>query len=326
VNRREFIAGLGAAAWSAVAWAQEPVRVRRIGVLMGAQEDDPGVKARLAAFQRGLRELGWVEGRNARIDSRFAASDRDLIRKHAAQLVSMNPDVILAQGTGTVGPLQQVSRAVPIVFAEVVDPIGGGLVESLARPGGNSTGFISFEYGLAGKWLELLKQIAPNVTRAAVLRNPTLFASGGQLGAIQAVAPSLGVEVSPIDVRDVATIERSLTTFARGANGGLIILPSFEGYVHRDTIFVLAARHRLPAVYPEASWGSRGLISYGPDIIGQFRQAADYVDRILRGENPAELPVQAPAKFLMTLNLKTAKALGLTIPETLLATADEVIQ
>jgi putative ABC transport system substrate-binding protein len=328
MRRREFIAWLGSAAvWPVVVRAQQGDRVRRIGVLIGGSEDDPVTKPRLTAFWQALVELGWAEGRNLRIDSRYAAGDRALLPKYATELVGLKPDVILANGGGSVRPLEQATRTVPIVFAEVIDPVGGGYVESLARPAGNATGFTSFEYSFAGKWLELLKQIAPGVTRAAVLRDPAQFAGVAQLGVIQAVAPSHGVVVSPLDVREAGAIERSITAFARGANGGLIVPVSFLANIYGETIITLAARHRIPAVYSAREFVAvGGLVSYGPNLVDQYRQAAGYVDRILKGEKPADLPVQAPAKYETVINLKTAKALGLEIPQTLLATADEVIQ
>jgi putative tryptophan/tyrosine transport system substrate-binding protein len=328
MRRREFIAGsAGSAVWARVAWGQQPDRIRRIGVLLGLAEDDPQTKEALAAFQRELQRLGWVEGRNVRFDYRFTGADYDLLRKYAAELVGLGPDVILAHGSTTVASLQQTTRTVPIVFVQVADPVGGGMIENLARPGGNATGFTLFEYSIAAKWLELLKQIVPNVGRAAILRDPTVFSSGGMFGAIQSIAPSLQVELSPLDMREAATIERSIAAFARAPNGGLIVLANFKAYVNRGTIIELAARYRLPAVYPERSFAiDGGLVSYGPNNIDQFRLGAGYVDRVLRGDKPADLPVQASTHYETILNLKTFKALGLTVPETLLATADEVIQ
>ena len=328
MRRREFIAGLGsAAAWPMVARAQQGDRVRRIGVLMSLAEDDPETLRRLAAFKQGLQELGWTEGRNMQFDFRSGLADADRYRRYAAELVALAPDVILATGASTAGPLLQVTHTLSIVFVQTTDPVGIGLVASLARPGGNATGFLQFEYSLSGKWPELLKQIAPSVTRVAVLRDPSLGSSTTQFAVIQALAPSLRMEVTPVDVRDVGEIERAVTAFARGSNGGLIVTSSTKAQIHRELIITLAARHRLPAVYPYRFFiTSGGLISYGPDNIDQYRRSASYVDRILRGEKPADLPVQAPSKYELVLNLKTAKALGLTIPETLLATADEVIQ
>ena len=331
IGRRELLAALGgaAAAWPLATRAQQGERVRRIGVLMNLAADDPETLARLAAFHQGLQEAGWVVGRNLRIDYRWGAGDSERTRKFAAELVALAPDVILTTGAVTLGPLQQVSRTVPIVFVNVTDPVGGGFVASLGRPGGIATGFTSIEYGMSGKWLELLKEIAPRVTRAAIIRDPT-FASGiGQLGAIQSVAPSFGVEVSPIgvDVRDVSGIERAITAFARSPNGGLIVTTNASAAVHRDLIIALAARHRLPAVYPYRYYVTRsGLISYGPNTIDQYRRAAGYVDRILKGEKPANLPVQEPVKYELVINLKTAKTLGIEVPPTLLARADEVIE
>jgi putative tryptophan/tyrosine transport system substrate-binding protein len=327
-SRREFITLLGgaSAAWPLAARAQQagmPV----IGVLHTPAADDPDGQARNAAFLQALQQLGWTDGRNVRIDLRWAAGDPELTRKYTAELVALAPDVILASGSATVGPLLQATRAVPIVFVNVPDPVGAGFVDSLARPGGNATGFILFEYGLSGKWLELLKQIIPGLTRVAVIRDPAITAGIGQFGAIQAVAPSLGVEVSPVNVRDAGEIERAVTAFARSANGGLIVTGSALAVVHRDLIITLAARHKLPAVYFRPLFVSDGgLIAYGPNIIDQYRRAAGYVDRILKGEKPADLPVQAPTKYELVINLKTAKALGLTVPDSLLARADEVIE
>jgi putative ABC transport system substrate-binding protein len=298
--------------------------MRRIGVLMNLAADDPQGQARIAAFVQGLAQLGWTEGRNVRIDYRWGPGDAERYRRYAAELVRLAPDIILASASPTVAAFQQTNRTVPIVFASVIDPVGAGFVASLARPGGNATGFITFEYALAAKWLELLKEIAPGVTRAAVLRDPATAAGIGQFAAIQGAA-SLGVELSPIAVHDAGEIERTVAAFARGSNGGLIVVAGASG--HRELIIMLAARHRLPAVYPfrfDATNG--GLISYGPDIVDQYRRAAAYVDRILKGEKPADLPVQAPTKYELVLNLKTAKALGLEVPPTLLARADEVIE
>jgi len=330
VRRREFITLLGsaAAAWPLAARAQQTAgRMRRIGVLMPLPADDPVVQARVAAFAQGLQQSGWTIGRNVQIDTRWAAADADRIRSHAAELIALAPDVILTSGNAGVAPLLQVSRTVPIVFAIVPDPVGAGFVDSLARPGGNATGFIAYEYSLGAKWLELLKQIAPSITRAAVLRDAALASGPGQFAAIQSVAPSLGVELTPVNVRDPGEIERAVTTFARSANGGLITTGSAATALHRDLIIALAARHRLPAVYIERFFVTAGgLISYGPDFVDQFRHAAGYVDRILKGEKPADLPVQAPTKYELAINLKTAKALGLTVPDSLLARADEVIE
>jgi putative ABC transport system substrate-binding protein len=308
--------------------AQQAGRTRRIGVLMNLAADDPLSLIRMGAFHQGLQELGWTIGRNMQIDYRWnAGGGGDLYRRYAEELVALAPDALLASAASAY-PMQRATQTVPIVFVNVVDPVGAGLVASLARPGGNVTGFMTVEYGISGKWLALLKQIAPNVARAAILRDPTNPVSIGQLAAIQAVAPSLGVELSPLNVRaSAADIELNVSTFARTSNGGLIVVVRAQGVAHRELIVTLASRHRLPAVYPYRYFViSGGLISYGVDDIDQYRRAAGYVDRILKGEKPADLPVQAPTKFETVLNLKTAKALGLTIPETLLATADEVIQ
>jgi putative tryptophan/tyrosine transport system substrate-binding protein len=328
VRRREFITLLsGAAAWPLAARAQQPERMRRIGVLHTTSADDPDGQARHAAFLQSLQQLGWTDGGNARIDTRWPAGDADRIRRYAAELVALAPEVILASGSATVAPLLQATRAVPIVFANVPDPVGAGFVDSLARPGGNATGFLLFEYGISGKWVELLKQVAPGVTRAAVIRDAAISSGTGQFGAIQAVAPSLGVEVSPVNVRDAGELERAVATFARPPNGGLIVTGSALSIVHRNLIITLAARHKLPAVYFRRLFVTGGgLISYGPDVVDQYRQAAGYVDRILKGEKPADLPVQAPTKYELAINLKTAKALGLEVPPTLLARADEVIE
>jgi putative ABC transport system substrate-binding protein len=329
MKRREFIALLGgaAAAWPLAARAQQGERVRRIGVLMSNAPDDPEGQARVVTFLQGLQQSGWTDGRNVRIEYRWATGDPDRFRRYAAELVAIAPDVIWVQGSAAVGQLLQVTRSVPIVFVAVPDAVGAGFVENLARPGGNATGFIGFEYGLSGKWLELLKEIAPGVTRAAVLRDPAITAGIGQFGAIQAVAPSVGIQVSPAGVRDADEIERAITAFARGSNGGLIVTGSALAVVHRDLIVALAARHKLPAVYwDRAPVASGGLISYGADLRDQCRRAAGYVDRILKGEKPADLPVQAPTKYELVINLKTAKALGLEIPSSVLARADEVIE
>jgi ABC-type uncharacterized transport system substrate-binding protein len=328
MRRREFVTLVGGAAvvWPLAVRAQQPDRMRRIGALAGIEDDAEG-QARFTAFQQGLQQLGWTDGRNVRIDYRFGGGDADSIRKHAAELAALAPDVILAAGAAAVGPVLQAARTVPIVFVIVPDPVGAGFVDSLARPGGNATGFINFEYSIGAKWLELLKQIAPGVTRAAVLRDPVITAGTGQFGAIQSAAPSLGMEVNPVNVRDASEIERAVAAFARSSNGGLIVTGSALAVVHRNLIITLAARHKLPAVYFERNFvASGGLISYGPDYLDQFRRAASYVDRILKGEKPADLPVQAPTKYKLVINLKTAKALGITMPPTLLATADEVIE
>jgi len=327
MQRRALITLLaGAAAWPLAAHAQQPDRIRRIGAFAGIEEDAEG-QARFAAFLQGLRQLGWTDGRNVRIDYRWGGGNADNIRKQAAELAALAPDVILAAGAAVAGPLLQATRTVPIVFVIVPDPVGAGFVDSLARPGGNATGFITFEYSISAKWLELLKQIAPDVTRAAVLRDPAISTGIGQFGAIQAVAPSLGVEVSPVNVRDAGEIERAIAAFARPSNGGLIVTASALVVVHRDLIITLAARHKLPAVFYERFFvAGGGLISYGPDYLDEFRRAAGYVDRILKGEKPADLPVQAPTKYKLVINLKTAKTLGLTIPPGVLAVADEVIE
>jgi ABC-type uncharacterized transport system substrate-binding protein len=329
MGRREFITLLGGAAmWPLAARAQQGERMRHIGVLMAATADDPEYQTRMGAFQQGLALLGWSDGRNVRVDTRWAATNADDIRKHAVELAALAPDAILAgSGTTTVAPLLQATRTVPIVFVVVIDPVGAGFVASLARPGGNATGFLMFEYGLSGKWLEVLKQIAPGVKRVAVLRDATIASGIGQFGAIQSAAPSLGMEPSPVNVRDVGEIERDISTFARSSDGGVIVTASPEASRHRDLIITLAARHRLPTVYAYRSFVvDGGLISYGPDMVDQYRRAAGYVDRILKGEKPADLPVQAPTKYELVINLKTAKALGLTVPDSLLARADEVIE
>jgi putative ABC transport system substrate-binding protein len=328
VKRREFITLLsGAAAWPLAARAQQPERMRRIGVLTGSGPDDKEVQARIAAFQQGLQQLGWTDGRNVRIDTRWTGGNPVDVRKHATELAALAPDVILASGSAAVGPLLQATRTVPIVFAIVPDPAGAGFVDSLARPGGNATGFMQFEYSLSAKWLELLKEIAPRVTRAAVLRDAGITAGIGQFAVIQSVAPSVGVDVTPVNVRDAGEIERAVTAFARSGNGGLILTASALAAVHRDLVIGLAARHKLPAVYVSRYFVTGGgLISYGADFIDQFRRAAGYVDRILKGEKPADLPVQAPTKYELVINLKTAKALGLEVPPMLLARADEVIE
>ena len=328
MRRREFIMLLGGsvAAWPLVAWAQQPERMRHIGVLIGNAADDAESQARTEAFAQGLAQLGWVDGRNVRIDTRWATADD--IRRHAAELAELAPDVILAAtGTLTVAPLLQATRTLPIVFVLVIDPVGAGFVASLARPGGNATGFTIFEYGMSGKWLELLKEIAPGVTRAAVLRDPAIASGIGQFAAVQAVAPSLGVELSPVDVRDAPEIERAVTAFARSGNGGMIVTASALATRHRELIIKLAARYKLPAIYA-GHWfvTDGGLLSYGPDYVAQFRQAAGYVDRVLKGEKPADLPVQSATKYETVINLKTAKTLGLDVPAPLLARADVVIE
>ena len=301
--------------------------MRRIGVLMGLVANDPEGQVRIARWLQALQQLGWTDGGNLRVDIRWGGGNVEDIRKYAAELVALAPDVILAPASPVVGPLLQATRTVPIVFTNVPDPVGAGFVDSLARPGGNATGFMQFEYGMSGKWLELLKEIAPAVTRVAVLRDPAIAAGIGQFGAIQAVAPSLGIEVSPVNVRDASEIEHAITAFARAANGGLIVTGSALAAIHRNLIITLAARYKLPAVYGQYFFVSAGgLISYSTGLVDQDRRAAGYVDRILKGEKPADLPVQAPTKFELVINLKTAKALGLEVPPTLLARADEVIE
>jgi putative tryptophan/tyrosine transport system substrate-binding protein len=329
MKRREFIAliGGGAAAWPLAARAQQSERMRRIGILLPVAADDAEFQTRVGAFLQGLQQLGWAIGRNVRIDTRWAGASAAEIRRHAAELVALAPDVILAHGVPTLGPLLQATRTVPIVFPTAADPVAAGFVDSLARPGGNATGFMDLEYGMAGKWLELLKQIASGVTRVAVLRDPATPTGPAQFGVIQAVAPSLGMEVNPVNVRDASEIERAVGAVARFPNGGLIVTPSGWASVHRELIVKLAAQHMLPAVYFGRYFvADGGLISYGPDLSDQYRRAASYVDRILKGEKPADLPVQAPTKFELVINLKTAKALGLEIPPPLLARADEVIE
>jgi ABC-type uncharacterized transport system substrate-binding protein len=329
MRRREFITLLsGAAAWPLAARAQSSGRMRRIGIFLNLASDDAEGQSRNAAFLQGLQELGWSVGRNVRIDYRWGANNLDpnRIRKDAADLLALTPDIVLAATAPIVAALQQVSRTVPIAFVGVIDPVGAGLVASLARPGGNATGFTLFEYGISAKWLELLKETSPGVKRVAVLREPTV-AGIGQLAAMQSAAPSFGVELRPIDVSDVSEMERALVDLAHAPNGGLIVPLSTSAIAHRAVIVALAARHRLPAIYPsrlDAAVG--GLVSYGPDGLDQYRRVAGYVDRILRGEKPADLPVQAPTKYELVINLKTAKALGLDVPPTLLARADEVIE
>jgi putative ABC transport system substrate-binding protein len=329
MRRREFIAGLaGAAAWPVVARAQQSDRMRRIGVLQGGNDtDDPRSQPNVAAFQQALQQLGWTDGRNVKIDYRGTAGDADKGRKQAAELVALAPDVIVAFSAVSLVPLLQATRTVPIVFVAVQDPVGAGYVDSLSRPGGNATGFALFDYSLSTKWLELLKEIAPGVKRVAILRDPAIASGTGQWGAIQTAAPSFGVEVSPVDVRDAPEIERAVAAFTRLANGGLIVAGSPSAAVHRDLIIALAARHKLPTVYYRREFvAAGGLISYGPDVVDHAKRAAGYVDRILKGEKPADLPVQAPTKFELVINLKTAKAMELTVPSSLLARADEVIE
>ena len=326
MRRREFITLIGgsAAAWPLMVRAQQ--RIKRIGVLMVLPANDPETQARLAAFAQGLQQLGWTVGQNVRVDYRWGRSNVETLR-NASELVALGPDVILAHSSGAVTAVLQTTRAVPIIFTVVADPVGGGYVESLAHPGGNVTGFTNFEYAISGKWLELLKEIAPSVKRVAVLRESAISAGPAQFGAIQSVAPSFGVELRPVDVGDAAQIERAITAFAGESNSGVIVTGSSAAAFHRELIVGLVARHRLPAVYNGRYYvAGGGLISYGPDYVDQFRRAAGYVDRILKGEKPADLPVQAPTKYELVINLKTAKALGLSVPQTLLASASEVIE
>jgi putative ABC transport system substrate-binding protein len=327
LKRRELMTLLGGAvAWPLAARAQQGDRMRRIGVLLPAAADDAVWQTRMAAFLGGLQQLGWADGRNVRIDTRWAAGDADL-RKYAEELIALGPDVVMAFSSTALPPLQQLTRAIPIVFALVADPVGAGYVESLARPGGNVTGFTPFEYALGGKWLELLKEIAPRTARVAVLRDSSIAAGPAEYGAIQTVAPSLGVELRPVDLRNASEIERAITAFAASSNGGLIITGSAAATAHRELILALAAQHRLPAVYLARYYVTDGgLISYGPDLLDQCQRAAGYVDRIFKGERPADLPVQAPNKYELVINLKTAKTLGIEVPPTLLARADEVIE
>jgi putative ABC transport system substrate-binding protein len=328
LRRREFIALLGGAATRPLAArAQQREPMRRVGVLMTLSADDVIGQTRVAALLQRLQQAGWEVGRNLRIELRSSGANPEDIRKQAGELVALAPDVIVANGSAAAGPLLEATRSVPIVFAIVPDPVGAGYVDSLARPGGNATGFTSFEYGIGGKWLELLKEIGPGLTQAAVIRDPAISAGLGQWGAIQSAAPSLGLEVIPVNVRDGNEIERGIAAFARKSNGGLVVSGSARVVAHRNLVIALAARHKLPAVYPQRFYvDAGGLISYGPDFVDQFRRAAGYVDRILKGEKPADLPVEAPTKYETVINLKTAKALGLEVPPTLLARADEVIE
>ena len=329
MKRRSFITLLGgaAAAWPLAAHSQQAERMRRIAVLMSLAADDSEAARRLTAIVQGLQQLGWTDGRNVRIEYRWGAGDPERIRKYAAELVALAPDVILSVAAATIGPLLQTTRTVPIVFVNVSDPVGAGFVDSLARPGGNATGFALFESAVSGKWLELLKEIAPQVTRVAVVRDAALAIGMAQWGALQSAAPSFGVELTPVGVHDVGEIERALTAFARAPNSGLVVTASTLTLLHRDLIITLAARHRLPATYWDPSLAARGgLVCYGPEQIEPYRRAAGYVDRILKGEKPGDLPVQAPTKYQLAINLKTANALGLTVPPTLLARADEVIE
>jgi putative ABC transport system substrate-binding protein len=328
MRRREFITLVGsAAAWPLCGYAQQGGQPRRIGILLNAAADDPRFKTWVEAFLQSLQQLGWADGRNVKIDYRWGGNDADRVRRYAAELVALAPDVIVAHGTSAVRPLLQETHIVPIVFPVAADPVGGGLVDSLARPGGNVTGFMELEYGMADKWLELLKQIMPGVTRVAVLRDPTQGSGAMQFAAIQAMAPSLSVEVNPLNMRDSGDIERAVSAFARSPNGGLIVTAGSATVLHGNLIIRLAAQHKLPAVYNERSFTTAGgLISYGPDFVDQYRRAAGYVDRILKGEKPADLPVQAPTKYELVINLKTAKALDLTVPPSVLATANDVIE
>jgi putative ABC transport system substrate-binding protein len=327
MRRREFIKLLGGAAWPLAADAQQPNEMRRIGVLSNRAAEDPEMRARLEAFSQGLQQLGWTIGQNVRLDYHSAGDDTDRLRSYAAELVAAAPDVIVVQSSQGVAWLLKATRSLPIVFADISDPVGAGFVDSLARPGGNATGFMLLEYSMSGKWVELLKQVVPSLTRAAVLREASNPAASAQFGSIQATAQSLGVEVSPVGLRDAGEIERAIAAFARSANLGLIVTPSASASTRQDLIIRLAAQHKLPAVYPFRYMVTRGgLISYGPDTLDQFRRAAGYVDRILKGEKPADLPVQAPTKYELVINLKTAKELGLTIPPAVLARADAVIE
>ncbi len=329
MRRREFISlSVGAAvSWPIVARAQQPGRMRRIGALTELAADDPEAQARNAALLQALQELSWTVGRNMQIDFRWGAGNAEYYRARAAELIALGPDVILANGTSIIGPVLQTTRTVPVVFVNVTDPVAGGFVDSLSRPGGNATGFASIEYSMSGKWVELLKQIAPRVTHVAVLRNPAVASGSGQFGAIQAVAPFLGMEATAIDVREAGEIERGITALSPSSNVGLIVTSSGPSMFHRDLIITLAARHKLPAVYWQRIFAtSGGLISFGDDAVDQYRRAAAYIDRILKGEKPADLPVQAPTKYQLVINLKTAKTLSLDIPPSVLSRADEVIE
>ena len=328
MRRRDFITVVGSAAvWPLAARAQQTERMRRIGVLMFYEEDDPRSMLRVGAFLEVLQRLNWIKGDNVQIDIRWGAADMARSRSYVAELLALAPDIIVSHGSPATAALQEATRTLPIVFVNVTDPVGAGYVASLARPGGNATGFSYVEYGMSGKWLELLKEIAPRVTRAAVLRDPSHALGTGQLGAIQSVAPSLRIEITPIDVRDAGEIERTITDFAPAPNGGLIVSVSSGGLNHRKLIITLAAQHKLPTVYFQSSFvEDGGLISYGPETVDGFRKAALYVDRILKGERPADLPVQAPTKYELAINLKTAKALDLPVPSSLIGRADEVIE
>jgi putative ABC transport system substrate-binding protein len=328
MNRREFMVGLGGAVtWPVLARAQQPDRMRLIGVLQGLAAEDPNGRVRAAAFKKGLQELGWTDGSNVRFDNRWGEGNADVMRRQAAELVALAPNVILTTGGQATERMLQATRTIPIVFVIVPDPVGAGLVARLSRPGGNATGFMQFEYSLSGKWLELLKQVAPGVTRAAVLRDPAITAGIGQFAVIQSVAPSVGIEVNPIDTSNTTEIERAVSDFAREPNGGLIVTAAASGITQRELIVSLAARYKLPAVYFSRDFVvDGGLISYGVDYVDQYRQAGTYVDRILKGEKPADMPVQAPTKYDLVINLKTAMAIGITVPPSLLARADEVIE
>ena len=328
MRRREFLGVLAGAVavLPRVARAQQGKRVRRVGVLMPFTANDPEAQARNALFEQSLRELGWMVGRDLQIDYRWPGGEAASIRRDAAELVALAPDVIMTVGSLTMGPMQQATQTIPIVFVNLADPVGAGFVQSLARPGGNATGFTNYEYSMSGKWVELLKQIAPNVKRVAILRDPTSAAGIGQFSAIQSAAQSLGVNLTPVSVRDAGEIERGVAAFARSDNGGLIVTSGGTAF-RRDLIIGLASRHKLPAVYPFRYYAKDGgLITYGPDPSDSVRHAAAYVDRILKGEKPADMPVQAPTTYELVINLKTAKALGLTVPPSLLARADEVIE
>jgi putative tryptophan/tyrosine transport system substrate-binding protein len=329
MKRRQFIAllGSGVVAWPVAGRAQQGDQIRRVGVLMNLDSDDPQSKVRIGAFIEGLQQLGWTNGSNVRIETRWSAGDLDLARRHATELITLAPDVILADGGTTVGPLQHVTRTVPLVFVNVIDPIAAGFVDNLARPDGNASGFTLFEYATSAKWLELLKEIAPAVRRVAVFYNPALASGRGQLSEIQAAARSLNMELRPVDLRDTGEIERTIAAFARSSNSGLLVTANSLADVHREMIITLAAHSRLAAIYPFRYYAtSGGLISYGPDLVDPYRRAAGYVDRILKGEKPADLPVQAPIKYELIINLKSAKALGITVPVSLLGRADEVIE
>jgi len=331
MRRREFLGGVGglvvAAYWPLAARAQQPERVRRVAVLMNTAADDFEGQARMSAFLQRLHGLGWTEGQNVHVDTRWASGTAGGYRNSATELVKLKPEIILANGTPALAPLLEATGTIPIVFVSVIDPIGAGFVASLAQPGGNATGFTIYEYGMGGKWLELLKEIAPHLTRAAVLRDPAVASGLGLFGAAQAVAPSLRMELTPLDVRDAGEIERGVTGFARSSNGGLIVTGSAAALGHRELIIGLAARYRLPTIFPARLYVTQGgLVSYGPDQIDPYRRAAEYVDRILKGERPSDLPVQAPTKFELVVNLKTAKVLGLTVPQSLLVRAEEVIE